>query len=135
MIRKATAYILCCYFLAGSLVLPLGDFSLIKDLPQMYQAYQKLASPDECGIFDFVGDYLLGGKVLLGHNKSDIPETAKSNVQYQHAASFCSILVIPIQTIILTVVYVAPIHANISTSVNTSEFHKEFFRPPLNTLI
>lgn len=134
MIHRIIIYLMCCYFLAGSLILPLGDFSLMKDLPQMYRSYEKLATPDELGLIDFVGDYLMGGKTILGHNKKDAPETAKSNVQFQHAQSFCSILNIHFQSTNVTVANAAIIHPDISIPVNTSEFHTELFRPPLNTL-
>ena len=48
-------------------MLPLGDFSLMKDIPGMYLEYQKVANHEDA--FDFIGDYLLHGKELLGHNK------------------------------------------------------------------
>lgn len=133
MITRIAVYIIGFYFLAGSLILPLGDFSLLNDLPKMYHSYQKIVAPEECGIFDFVGDYLMNGKVILGHNKNDSPETANSNIQFQHAASFSTILNIHTQ---LTTVFVADAsitHPDISIPVNISEFHKELFRPPLST--
>lgn len=34
----------------------------------MYRAYEKIVTPDEKGLFDFIGDYLLSGKDLLGHS-------------------------------------------------------------------
>jgi hypothetical protein len=121
MIRIITAYVLSCYFLIGSIILPLGDFSLVRDLPQMYKAYQKLAPQAEQGVVDFVGDYLLNGKAILGHNKHDTPERGKSNVQYQHAATFCSIV---------------SVYERLSKSlpVDTSDFHGQLFRPPLHRI-
>ncbi|MBS1521469.1 MAG: hypothetical protein JST50_10760 [Bacteroidetes bacterium] len=134
MAKKALAYFISFYFLLGSIVLPLGDFSLIKDLPQMYHAYEKLATPDDRSITDFIGDYLLGGKDIFGHNKNDIPETGKSAVQFQHAAGFCSIVSIHSQTITVIISDAVANHPDVSIPVNTSEFHNELFRPPLNTL-
>ncbi|HEY9004137.1 MAG TPA: hypothetical protein VIM89_22450 [Mucilaginibacter sp.] len=134
MAKKTLAYFIGIYFLAGSLVLPLGDFSLIRDLPQMYRAYERLATPDDRSIIDFIGDYLLGGKAIFGHNKNDLPETGKSAVQFQHAAGFCTIVSIHSQTITTIVADAIISHPDIITPVNTSEFHNELFRPPLNTL-
>lgn len=131
MVAKISAYLIACYFLLGSMLLPLGDFSLMKDLPQMYHTYTQLASPEEQGILDFVGDYLLNGKALLGHNKHDAPETSKQNVQYQHVASFCSIVEVPV---ILHAVHVAEHFTEHKRSIifaGTSDFHPELFRPPL----
>lgn len=134
MAKRTLAYFISFYFLLGSIVLPLGDFSLIRDLPQMYRAYEKLADPNECGIADFVGDYLLGGKVIFGHNKNDTPENGQSNVQFQHAAGFCSIVSIHSQTITTIVTDALINHTDIITPVNTSEFHNELLRPPLSVL-
>lgn len=131
MIKKITTSLLALYFLTGSMLLPLGDFSLMKDLPQMYKAYQKLAPHEEQDVFDFVGDYLLNGKAILGHNKHDAPEQSQSGVQYQHAASFCSMLVVPFQLNLVAVSEHTIIHKQTNLPVNTSDFHPELFRPPL----
>ena len=134
MAKKALAYFFSFYFLLGSILLPLGDFSLIKDLPRMYHAYEKIADPNERGVADFIGDYLLGGKAIFGHNKNDIPENSQSNVQFQHAAGFCSIVSIQSQTITIIIADAVITQPDVFTPVNTSEFHNELFRPPLNTL-
>jgi hypothetical protein len=134
MAKKVLAYFISFYFLLGSIVLPLGDFSLIKDLPRMYRAYEKLADPNDRGLADFIGDYLLGGKAIFGHNKSDIPENGQSNVQFQHATGFCSVVSSDTQTITTIVADAVINHPNISIPVNTSEFHNELFRPPLSII-
>jgi len=131
MLRKITAYGLACYFLLGSMLLPLGDFSLIRNLPQMYRAYQKLANPQEQGVIDFVGDYLLNGKTLLGHNRHDAPESSQSGVQFQHAASFCSIVAPQIQLTQVICIEQPVKYIQTGLPVNTSDFHPELFRPPL----
>jgi hypothetical protein len=119
--KKALAYFISVYFLLGSIILPLGDFSLIRDLPQMYRAYEKLADPNERSIADFIGDYLLGGKAIFGHNKNEIPENSQSNVQFQHPAGFCSMISIHFRTITTIVADVAITHPDVFTPVNTSE--------------
>lgn len=97
----------------------------------MYKAYQKLAPAQEQGVFDFVGDYLLNGKGILGHNKHDVPESPRSGVQYQHAASFCSIIAVhfQLQQVIISDHHIS--HRQINLPVNTSDFYAELFRPPL----
>ena len=57
----------------------------------MYHAYQKVASPHEQCIVDFVGDYLLGGKDLLGHNKHDRPIKTDA-MQFGHATVFAYVV-------------------------------------------
>jgi len=87
MLRRITAYILTSLFLIGGAFLPLSDFALPKDLPAMYHNYEKLATPEEVGLLDFIGDYLFAGKTLLGHNKNDKPESSSTSVQFQHSPS------------------------------------------------
>ncbi len=86
MIKYFTTLFLGCYFLAGSMVLPLGDFSLMPDLPDMYHSYCKVTTetPD---IIDFIGDYIWSGKDLLGHNKHDAPAAGSLNFQHQACPS------------------------------------------------
>jgi len=131
MVKKISTSLLALYFLTGSMLLPLGDFSLMKDLPQMYKAYQKLAPRNEQDVFDFIGDYLLNGKAILGHNKHDAPESSQSGVQYQHTASFCSILVVHFQLSMVIFSEHLIVHKQTNLPLNTSEFHPELFRPPL----
>ena len=133
MAKKALAYFISFYFLVGSNVLPLGDFSLLRDLPKMYQTYTQVVK-EEPDVLDFIGDYLLCGKAIFGHNKNDIPENNQSNVQFQHAAGFCSIASIHSQTITTIVADAVITHPDVFTPVNTSEFHSELLRPPLNNL-
>ncbi|WP_139113124.1 hypothetical protein [Mucilaginibacter sp. PPCGB 2223] len=130
MIRKISAYLLALYFLAGSMLLPLGDFSLIKDLPQMYRAYQKLAPAQEQDVFDFIGDYLLNGKALLGHNKHDAPESPQSGIQFQHATVSYGLTAAYIQLEQVIVNGQTIEHLQNDLPVNTSDFYPELFRPP-----
>ena len=85
MIKSFLGIFLAFYLLAGSMVLPLGDFSLINDLPGMYHSYTQVTAetPD---VIDFIGDYLLSGKELLGHNKHDAHPKADGSTQFQHQA-------------------------------------------------
>lgn len=122
---------LCFYFFAGSSILPLGDFCLMQDLPAMYHSYEKLVSADEKGILDFVGDYLLGGRDVFGHNKHDAPENRRSAVQFQHASDCCSIvLVVAYENSILINEHCEVVHPLLSISANLSGFQEEPLRPP-----
>lgn len=83
--KSVVAILLACFFLTGSTLLPLGDFSLMRDIPSMYRSYcrVKAGKPDP---IDFIGDYLLGGKDLLGHNQKDTPAKSDGSLQFQHQA-------------------------------------------------
>ena len=87
MLQKIILGFIACLLLSGSAILPLGDFSLMRDIPDMYGNYSKITTQDELGIIDFIGDYLLHGKDLFGHNAHDKQPTGNSGVQFQHQAN------------------------------------------------
>lgn len=130
MIKRIAAFWMIGQLLFGSMVLPLGDFSMIKELPRMYQAYEKVVAPDEKGIFDFVGDYLLNGKDLLDHNRNDQP-TKQGAVQFQGVPSF-AIIVQPSLAITAPLLLgfgAKPLVHHVPGAL--SYYHPSLFRPPL----
>lgn len=86
MIKSTIALFLAFYFLVGSTILPLGDFSLMGDLSGMYKSYCQITA-EKPDIFDFIGDYVMGGKYIFGHNKHDAPLKSDGSSQYQHQAT------------------------------------------------
>ena len=128
--RKLIAAFLAFFILTGSIVLPLGDFSLMKDLPEMYRSYCKIKSgkPD---IIDFVGDYLLGGRELLGHNHNDAPIKADGSLQFKHPASNSLYSTRQVDCICLITVLHITDFPIFNYPFHTSEYHNEQFRPPL----
>ncbi|MEO6520207.1 MAG: hypothetical protein ABIN91_00890 [Mucilaginibacter sp.] len=130
MAKSITAIILTLYFLAGSVLLPLSDFSLIKDLPGMYRSYSKIkaGSPD---VIDFVGDYLLGGKSILGHNANDDTSKAGGALQFQHQANMLLYFVpqvCQLQASLLQPIAEHPIHSH---TFHTFNYQNKLFRPPI----
>jgi hypothetical protein len=131
MLRKITAYFFACLFLTGSAFLPLCDFSLMNDIPNMYQSYQKLATPEENGIVDFIGDYLFAGKTLLGHNKNDKPESSALSVQFQHSPTVSSFFYYDLKLPHLFVKDFKILHTPLKNPTEVTAFYSELFRPPL----
>lgn len=131
MIKSVTAVILGLFFLAGSCILPLGDFSLMNDLPSMYKSYCKLTK-EEPDVLDFIGDYLMGGKDLLGHNKGDKPESPASPIQYQHQAGISLFYVAQTVELGLKTEPAAIEYPNRVQTLHLSEYHGELLRPPLS---
>lgn len=132
MIRYTITLLLGFYFLAGSIILPLGDFSLMSDLPDMYHSYCKITA-EKPDIFDFIGDYIWGGKDLLGHNKHDA--STSGTLQFQHQATQTLFFnhyfnLIPHKQELLIAKY--NIH---SIAFRESDFYKETLRPPINSEI
>ncbi|MCC8427285.1 hypothetical protein [Mucilaginibacter sp. UR6-11] len=131
MAKRIITYILCLYFLAGSAILPMGDFCLLQDLPAMYHSYEQLVSADEKGVLDFVGDYLLGGRDIFGHNKHDVPENGKSAVQFQHASDCCSIVLVAAHKNNISIKEHCEVaHSQLSVPANLPGFFDEPLRPP-----
>jgi len=96
----------------------------------MYSAYEKVVAPDEEGVLDFVGDYLLHGKELLGHNKQD--RSSKSgDFQFQHATAFTIILQYGGYDIKPITIPNKPKEYTIHQSSAPSDYHTALFRPPL----
>jgi len=130
MFTRTIASFLACLFLAGSTLLPLGDFSLMRDLPGMYQSYTKVVK-EEPDVLDFIGDYLLHGKEIFGHNKHDATPQNESGLQFQHQANSL--------TVVVSQLGFEPHHLPISRkaypqqrdSICTSDYQNELFRPPL----
>lgn len=130
MIKSLTAILLACFFLTGSTLLPLGDFSLMKELPGMYRSYcqVKVGEPD---VIDFAGDYLLGGKDLLGHNQNDTTPKSDGSLQFQHQANSFLIILLQVKTAssLLAEALSKPVASH--PLLFTTEYQNKLFRPPL----
>ena len=126
------ALYMACFFLGGSIFLPLGDFSLLRDIPAMYHNYSKIVAPEEFGVIDFIGDYLLHGKEFLGHNGHDKAQTPSNNVQFQHQANPLSVV---FQTIPSNVLFVPVLKKNYKPCNKITipaEYPETLYRPPLS---
>ena len=132
MAKKLITGFMACWLLASSFILPLGDFSLIRDLPEMYLNYTKITIPDELGIIDFIGDYLLHGKELLGHNAKDKSENNSNTVQFLHQANPITFLISgqSVYQCIQPVIPPAKHPANLL--LHTSDYRDQLLRPPLS---
>jgi hypothetical protein len=131
MFKRCTCYFLAVFFLSASVVFPLGDFSLMRDIPTMYENYTKVTSDEEMGPIDFVGDYLLHGKDLFGHNEHDKVPAKGCDIQFQHQASPTNVLFGQVQLVL----FIAPVtvlaHPSFTTIFYFSEYRNKLFRPPL----
>lgn len=120
-----------CLFLISGFILPLGDFSLMRDIPDMYRNYTKITTEEELGVLDFVGDYLMHGKELFGNNQHDKPQTPSNSVQFQHLANPL-LAEIPL---ILFVIVILPRSRRVQPTriilQATTDYQNKCFRPPL----
>jgi hypothetical protein len=131
MVKKIICAIMGCLFLTSSILLPLGDFSLIRDLPQMYRNYTRITSPEEAGWADFIGDYLLHGKEIFGHNEHDKVPAKGNEVQFQHQASPLNVVFSKVPSVNIIAGELSAIHPLFHKQIKTSGYLNELFRPPL----
>jgi len=86
MSLRALTILLLCYFMAGTMFLPEGDFATLPDLPQMYADCKNLEDPD-MDLPDFITEHLLEINGLAGvfGQKADEPdEKPHQPVQFHH---------------------------------------------------
>jgi hypothetical protein len=131
MYRKIICYFLASLFLTGSVMLPLGDFSLMRDIPKMYQNYTKITSGEEMGVIDFIGDYLLYGKQIFGHNEHDKAPAKGLDVQFQHQASPLNVVVSQLPFTLFFNYFSILTHPSFNQVFYTSDYRNTLFRPPL----
>lgn len=131
MIKRLITLCMAFYFLIGGMVLPLGDFSLMRDIPRMYHNYKKIVTDDDAGALDFIGDYLLHGKEIFDNNAHDKPQTATNNVQFPHPVN--PLMVVLFRTCFYTITLPQPLqkHKAYFKAVATTGFKNSLFRPPL----
>jgi hypothetical protein len=134
MFRKIICYFLAGLILGGSVILPLGDFSLIRDIPGMYHNYTKIAASDELSVMDFIGDYLLHGKDLFGHNEHDKPQSATNSVQFQHPANPLSIVLFRTYFHVKTSLQSKKKYPVCYKPIAALSYHQVLFRPPIAAL-
>ncbi|MGN6640864.1 MAG: hypothetical protein ACTHJ8_18280 [Mucilaginibacter sp.] len=129
MERSVIAGILALFFVTGSSILPLGDFSLMNDLPSMYKAYchVRVGEPD---VLDFIGDYLMGGKDILGHNHEDRP-VKSSPIHYQHQASMSLFYMLQLSDLPAKLQTDIIEHIVQKQLFHTSDYQGKLLRPPL----
>ena len=131
MVKRVISIFLAFWFLTGSVLLPLSDFSLMQDIPGMYRNYAHLTTKEEFGVIDFIGDYLLHGKEIFGHNEHDKQQHGTNAVQFQHQAN-------PLNVVFfnraLSLAGIPECHNEYQIpkeSFYGSGYQKKLFRPPL----
>ena len=121
------------YYTFGSLILPNGDFSVLPDLPKMYQ-HCKETEHHDMNVFDFITDHLLNIDGLFdAHDNNDeqkshqpFPLHHSTNTQfclpYFPNIQFKERVLIPMKKCILP---------NFEKHATTSEYWDSIFRPPI----
>lgn len=85
-----------CFYLLGTFILPLGNFSILVDLPDMYR-YCKANEDKDLTPIDFITDHLICLDSLIdSHSNGDeqkphqpLPKTVNSNQSPLFLSLFC----------------------------------------------
>ena len=125
---KFFAIILLSYHLFGTMCLPMSDFSVIADLPKMYQ-HCKATEDADLDIFDFVTDHLMDFDTVFDiHEQGEKPHQSNavshSIQQVNFVAPFFSFICSEIKI----TENILPVF--ISNFIST-DFLASVFRPPI----
>jgi hypothetical protein len=135
MFKVVICFYLASVFLISGVILPLGDFSLLRDIPEMYHNYSKVTSVEELGAIDFIGDYLLHGKDIFGHNEHDKIPAKGCDVQFQHQASPPNVVFNQFPRAILITSETVLAHPLFRPDFYSSDYRNTLFRPPHARLV
>ncbi len=129
MLRLTSIFVFCYYFL-GTFCLPQGDFSVMADLPSMYQ-HCKATEDKDMTPFDFVTDHLLNIDGLF--DKHDDGDQQRPHAPFQvHHTTMQMFVVTPQNKVSVrnpnSRDYSIPFFAE---SVYPDGFSSLVFRPPI----
>jgi len=97
----------------------------------MYRNYNKITTTEEAGLIDFIGDYLLHGKEIFGHNEHDKLPVKGNEVQFQHQANPWNVELLKLCIVIFPLTEISSTCPQIKEKNKTSGYLNELFRPPL----
>lgn len=129
---KATKILFLIYYASGVFLLPIGDFSIISDLPQIFHRC-KTTEDKDLTVFDFITDHLINfDQIFDKHNNGDEqkPHAPIQNHSYNQTITCQNILPLRVE--------ISPIHflklkTNISYIDNfvKSDYTSKILRPPI----
>ena len=130
ILKKTVSIFLLVFYSFGTFCLPVGDFSVLKDLPQMYQ-HCKTTEDKDMTLLDFITDHLINIDGVF--DKHDNADKQKPHQPVQYQQDGCSVFsFVSYFPITFTQFYtkekkqVAQIHNFIP-----SGFISTIFRPPI----
>lgn len=126
MLKKLTGIAILMYFSLGSLLLPMANFTLLPQLPQMYQECKTHEHPD-MNAWEFITDHLVNiDGVFDAHEEGDEqePHHPTQNEKFFQQTNFnIPVSVVFQQTITSASIYWRPFIENYEGSFVTLVFH------------
>ena len=130
--KKIISILILTYYSLGILLLPMGDFSVLKDLPKMYE-HCKVNEDKDMTPLDFVTDHLLNIDGLFDkHDNGDgqKPHSPTHLHHQSHIVAFQSFISFVFENKIshYSESTLLPIY---STNFIKSDYISKIFRPPI----
>jgi hypothetical protein len=129
-LKKAVNIFLLAFYSFGTFCLPLGDFSVLQDIPEMYH-HCKTTEDKDMAPLDFITDHLVNIDGLFDKHENGDEQKPHIPNQTQHHGQ---ILVTFITYFAFSITQFQPIEVKPSIpSVNflPSGYISKFFRPPI----
>ena len=128
---KAINIFLLAFYSFGILCLPMGDFSALQDLPEMYQHCQATEHKDMTPL-DFVTDHLINIDGLFDKHSNGDEQKPHSPIQNRHISQ---ILAFQFPTAFnfkaANIFFEKKLHLFHSENFIKSEYISKIFRPPI----
>lgn len=128
---KAINIFLLAFYSFGTFCLPMGDFSALQDLPEMYQ-HCKATEDKDMTPLDFLTDHLINIDGLFDkHNNGDEqkPHSPSQNQHISQLVAFQFPTVFSFKT--ANIFFVKQSHLYHSDNFIKSEYISKIFRPPI----
>ncbi len=128
---KAINIFLLAFYSFGTFCLPMGDFSSLQDLPEMYQ-HCKATEDKDMTPLDFLTDHLINIDGLFDKHKNGDEQKPHAPIQYRHISQ---LVVFQLPTIIslktANISFVEQSHLYHSDNFVKSDYITKVFRPPI----
>jgi hypothetical protein len=129
-LKKLAAILLFCYYAFGTLCLPLGDFSVARDLPEMY-AHCKSTEDKDMTAIDFITDHLMNIDCIFDRHDDGDDQKPHTPVQLHHSQAQITFI-----TQLVKINFINPSEEHFklplfSEGIYISGYISEIFHPPI----
>ena len=127
---KALNIFLLAFYLFGTLCLPMGNFSVIQDLPQMYN-HCKTTEDKDMTPFDFITDHLINIDCIFDKHNNGDEQKPHTPIQFHHLQIQTTFIVQQFDSLIkkpMLLISKLPICLEICYF---SDYISKIFRPPI----
>ena len=126
---KLLAILLLSYHLFGTMCLPMGDFSMLADLPKMYQ-HCKATEDADLDVFDFVTDHLIDVDCFFDAHEEDEQKPHQSST-FGHAAQQINFTTPVVDNFFYEERVIKNIQSVLISNFIPTGFLATIFRPPI----